>query len=139
VIALAADLVTEGLGDMTFACACGAVEEDMFSLFHKGAGAKIPDELVVDFGVEGEVKPLDGFFFLEGGSAQAKREFLAFSSFDLVLNKEMEEVEIAQRGALSLLESDIEGFHEPAQTKGLELSLQLMIEVHASTSFSGMK
>jgi hypothetical protein len=115
-IALAAGLVTEGLGDMTLACACGAVEQDMLSLFYKSASAKIPDELVVDFGVEGEVKPLDGFFLLEGGSAKAKREFLAFSSFDLVLNQEMEEVEITQGGALSLLEPDIEGFHETAET-----------------------
>jgi hypothetical protein len=115
-IALAACLVTEGLGDMTLACACGAVEQDMLSLFHKGAGAKIPDELVVDFGVEGEVKPLDGFFLLERGSTEAKREFLAFPSFDFVLNKEIEEVEIAQRGALRLLEPDIEGFHETAET-----------------------
>jgi hypothetical protein len=116
VIALAAGLVAEGLGDMTLACACGAIEQDMLSLFDKSASAKIPDELVVDFGVEGEVKPLDGFFLLEGSSAKAKREFLAFSSFDLVLNQEMEEVEITQGGALSLLEPDIEGFHETAET-----------------------
>jgi len=122
VIAHAAGLVTESLGDMTLACACGAVEEDMLSLFHKGTGAKIPDELVVDFGVEGEVKPLDGLFLFEGGSAQTKRELLAFPSFDLVLDQEIEEVEIAQRGALRLLEPDIEGFHETAETKGLELA-----------------
>lgn len=90
VIAHAAGLVTEGLGDMTLVCACGAVEEDMLSLFHKGAGAKIPDELVVEFGIEGEVEALDSFFLFEGGSAQAKREFLAFSSFDLVLNEDGE-------------------------------------------------
>ncbi len=87
VIAQAAGLMAESLCQMGLSHAGGTIEQDMLSLFDKSASAKIPDELVVDFGVEGEVKPLDGFFLLERGSTEAKREFLAFPSFDLVLNK----------------------------------------------------
>ena len=50
--------MTKGLCDVTFASACGAVEQDMLSLFDEGAGGQIPDELVIDFRVEGEIETL---------------------------------------------------------------------------------
>jgi len=48
----------------------------MFALFHKGAGAKIPDELVVEFGVEGEVKALDSFSSSKEALLRRRESFL---------------------------------------------------------------
>ena len=72
IVASSAGLMAEGLSDMAFARARRAVQEDMLSFLHKGAGGQIPNELTIDLGVTGKIELLQGLLLLEADPREAK-------------------------------------------------------------------
>jgi hypothetical protein len=51
----------------------------------------------------------------------------------------LEEFQVSQGVFLGLLDSEIQGFEDSSETQGFELVLEMVIEVHAATSFAGAK
>ena len=134
IIAQAAGLVTDGLSDVTLTRACRTVEEHGLAFFDKDTGRKIPDQSAIELGVKGEVKPLQGLFFLKGGPGESEVEFFGLPSLDFILNEELEEFPIFKLGAFRLLEPDLQTLKHAAQTEDLKLVFELVVEVHGDTS-----
>jgi len=102
-----------GWAILTLACACGAIEQDMLSLFDKSASAKIPDELVVTLG---EVKSNPRCFSSsKEARPKAKREFHV-----LFFDRRPERGDGGSRDSLGksfeLVGAGHPGFHETAET-----------------------
>lgn len=72
IVASSAGLMAEGLGDMAFARARGAVQEDMLSFLHKGARGQVSDKLTIDLGIKDKIELLQAFLLLEAGPREAK-------------------------------------------------------------------
>jgi len=106
----------------------------MFFPFDKGAVSEISNEFGIEFGVKGEVKAFEGFLFFERGPGETEVEFFGLSPFEFILNQKLKELHISQRGALSLLETKIQGLEESSEMKGFKLRLELMLKVHEITS-----
>jgi hypothetical protein len=110
--------MSQGLGDVTLADSRRPIEQDMLFLFDKGTIAQIPYLLGIEFAVKGEVKPFDRLLLIKGGSLETEVELFGFPPFDLVLDQEIEEFHISQRGLLSLLEPKVQGLKKSSQMKG---------------------
>jgi hypothetical protein len=95
-IALSTGLVSKGLSEVSFSRTCGAVEKDMLSPFDENTAGQVSDQAGVEFGVERKVKALDRLFFLEGGTAEPEGELSGFPSFDFILDKKLEELEVSE-------------------------------------------
>jgi hypothetical protein len=105
-ISQTASLMSQSLSDVTFSYSCGAIKQDMLFLFDEATVAEIPDEFRIEFGIKGEVEPLQGLFFFERGPGESEVESLGFSPFDFILDQKLEEFDISQRGTLDLLETE---------------------------------
>ncbi len=134
VVAFAASLVAERLGNVGFPRASVTIKEHMLSFFDKDTTGQIPNEAAVDFSVEGELEPFQGLFFLEGGSGQSEGELFGFSSFDLILHEKLHKLQIAHGAGLSLLKAHLEALEQSPQAQDFQLVVQLMGKVHEATS-----
>ncbi len=106
-ISQTASLMSQGLSQVAFPYSCRAIKQNMLFLFDKTAVSEIPNEFCIELGIEREVKPLQCFFFFEGGPGESEAEFFGFSAFDLILDQKLEEFDMSQRRTLGLLETEI--------------------------------
>lgn len=134
IIAEAAGMVTDDLGDVSFSNAGGAAQKHVLVLFDKSAPAQVPDHLGADPGVEGEIEPFKSLFFFETGPGNAQIELFGLPAFHLVLQEKLEELQISQGVLLGLLKSQIEALEKAAQAQRSQLFLELVVEVHGITS-----
>ena len=96
IVAAADRLMTQGLGDVTLARACGSGDEHRGLLFHEAAGGQVHDLGLVDVGVEGEVEAFEGLLRAEAGSTHPKGELLVFTPGHLVLDEKGEELAVGE-------------------------------------------
>jgi hypothetical protein len=86
----------------------------MLFSFDKDTVAEVPNEFGVQFRVEGEVEPFEGFLFFEGSPGKTEAEFSGFPAFDFILDKQLEELRVAQGIFLRLVKPEIEAFEKAA-------------------------
>jgi thiol-disulfide isomerase/thioredoxin len=135
VIAETTCLMTESLGNVTFSNAGRTVKKNMLLTFDEGAIPQVPDEFSVELWIESVIKPFEALFFFERGAGEPELKFLGLPSFDLILDYELEEFDITEGGTLGLLKPEIETFKNSTQMEGFQLFLEVVIEIHAATSF----
>lgn len=139
IVSQTAGLMAKGLGDVSLSHSSRAVKENMFSSFDEATVSQVPDEFPIELWIEREVESFDRLFFFKGGPHESEVESLCLPSLDLVLDHELEKLHVSEGGALGLLKSWFEAFQETSEMEGLELSLEMVVEIHETTSFLGAK
>lgn len=116
IIAGADGRMTEGLGDMAFACSAGAHDEDGDLLFDKSTACQVRNKRPVEAGVEGEIELFEGFGVAEVGPADREREPLLASAGDLVLDDDGQEIHIGELLVDSLAVAQFNGIQDAGES-----------------------
>jgi len=102
----------------------------MLALFDEQAGGEVPDPRGVEARQRREVEVLEGLGLLERGPADSQRQALGLAAFDLVLEQDLEELEVAHLGLTGLFQADLQGIQKPAELEGLELANESGRDAH---------
>jgi len=130
IVAAAASLVAQGLGQVRLADTGGAADQDIAFLLDVKAGGQIEDLLAVDGGIEGEVEALQGFAGVDGGPAQAERQLLVVPALDFVLHQAGEEFDVGPLLADGLLVAHLQRLEDAGQAQAFEPGRELVLQVH---------
>ena len=107
----------------------GPEEEDVAVLPDEAAGGELEYLPPIDRGVEAEVEVLDCAGVPEAGGLDAALDGAVIADGELIGDDELEELGMAERVSLGLLEPHLEAREEPRETKAAEVLGKL--RVHA--------
>src|SRR5579875_3492496 len=113
--AVADGQVPQGLGDVAFAHADGAVEDHGLAGVQPAQGGQVADGGGGQFGGGGEVEAFQGGLLFEPSAADALGQRHAVAAGDLVLTQHLEELQVAQFPGAGVGEAGIEGGQHPWQ------------------------
>ena len=88
--------MTDGLGDVAFACAGWSCNKDGIFFFDKSTGGDINDEGNRDFVIEREVETFDGFLVSEGCPSESGDELSVVPSCHFILQEEGQKLSIGE-------------------------------------------
>jgi len=116
-VAVADGFAPEGLGEVAFADAGRANEEDVAGFGDEVAGGELMDTLARDAGIEAEVEAVEGARFAEVGAFEPAGAGAAFAHGEFVLEEEFEELVVGEAVGGGFEEAGFEGFGEASETE----------------------
>jgi hypothetical protein len=102
------DMKAKGLDDVAFADAGRSEEENVAVLAEEASGGEVEDLLPGELRIEGPVEGVEGFEIAEAGGVDATLDLSIGANEEFVLEKEFEEVGVAEAIGLGFMQADIE-------------------------------
>lgn len=109
--------MTDGLGEVAFANAGWAEQEEVAGLVDETSGGEIVDLGAVDGGVEGEVEVLEGALFTEGGGFGAPGDGALLADVEFVGEEGGQEFLVGEVVAAGFLEAELKGGEEAGEAE----------------------
>jgi len=122
------EFVSDGLGDVAFADAGRADEQDVFGAFEEASGGEVVDLPAVDGGVEAEVEGVEGALLSEVGGFGATLDHALAAHVQLVLEEQLEELEVVEVVAAGLAQAKVQAGGESAEAELAQGVLQVRVD-----------
>ena len=122
--------VTQGLGKVALAGTAGANDEHRDLLFQVATGGQIHDLSLVHAEVEGEVVAFEGLLRVDTDPALPHDEFALFSTGDLVLDEQGQEVGVGELLLHSLAVADLQRVQDAGETELFQMRRELGDGIH---------
>ena len=133
VVAAAAGLLSEALGDHRLSDADRPVQDDRLAGLDKAERSQVSDTRSGDLRVEREVEVLDGTALLEVCGAHPAGDAGGVTPCQLVLAEHLQELDVAELAGTGLGETHLQGVEHPRQRERAERRLEL-VRPHWDTS-----
>ena len=117
--------MAQGLGKVALAGAAGADDEHRDLLFQVTAGGQIHDLRLVHAEVEGEVVAFEGLLRVDTGPTLPHDEFALFSTGDLVLDEQGQEVSVGEFLLHGLSVANLQGVQDAGETELFQMRHEL--------------
>ena len=124
-LALLDGLVAQGLGQMRFADARRAEQQNIFALAEVSAGGQFEDLFAVDRRVELPVEVFEGLKGTEVGGFGAASQHSLVAHVEFVLQDQFEELAVAQAGGGGFLQAHAQALEQAGEAQLTEGGIEL--------------